>query len=294
MRKEVGELVDYYHADHLGSIRLITDESGTIVSEMCYDPFGEPLLEGEQDFFYTGKERDMSTGLYYFGARYYDPEIGRFITRDTVEGDYTNPQCLNRYSYCRNNPLLYLDSDGRMEKKFAIAGTKSSHPYSVYGVPPEQNTYGLLLLSVPITGDKVVRVEGCFIKHYDSQNATSSESVPMWAPSSTNVSVVALQIECNETMMEAEVSLTAVGEFVFVGLQETESGEIIKITAKIYPKSEGEVIIEFSFEVWAPGQEVEIKITLFPSTIALLPFSDDELREEWEVTVPAGDGPTAA
>ena len=116
----------------------------------------------------------------------------------------------------------------------------------------------------------------------------------MWAPSSTNVSVVALQIECNETMMEAEVSLTAEGEFVFVGLQETESGEIIKITAKIYPKSEGEVIIEFSFEVWAPGQEVEIKITLFPSTIALLPSSDDELREEWEVTVPAGDGPAAA
>jgi hypothetical protein len=52
--------------------------------------------------------------LYYFGARYYDPETGRFITRDTVFGDLTDPQSQNRYVYCRNNPQKYTDPDGNV------------------------------------------------------------------------------------------------------------------------------------------------------------------------------------
>jgi len=50
--------------------------------------------------------------LYYYGARYYDPEIGRFISPDSIVQDYTNPQTLNRYSYCINNPLIYVDPSG--------------------------------------------------------------------------------------------------------------------------------------------------------------------------------------
>jgi RHS repeat-associated protein len=60
---------------------------------------------------FTGQRLD-GTGLYYYGARYYDPEIGRFISPDTIIPDPANPQALNRYSYCINNPLKYNDPTG--------------------------------------------------------------------------------------------------------------------------------------------------------------------------------------
>jgi len=69
--------------------------------------------EGSEEFRYTGKQENP-TGLYYFGARYYDPATGRFTTRDAVFGDLSDPQSLNRYSYCRNNPMKYIDPDGNI------------------------------------------------------------------------------------------------------------------------------------------------------------------------------------
>jgi RHS repeat-associated protein len=102
----------YYHTDHLGSTRLVTDSNKNIVSAMTYHPFGmSSIEEGSEDFLYNGKEKD-STGLYYYGARYYDPDIGKFITRDQQRGSINNPQSLNRYAYCVNNPLKYIDPDG--------------------------------------------------------------------------------------------------------------------------------------------------------------------------------------
>jgi RHS repeat-associated protein len=91
-------------------------------------PFGNTsVIEGPEHYLFTGKERD-STGLYYYGARYYDPQVGRFLTRDpytslpddsraisSSEGiymGYINPQDLNRYSYAENNPLKFNDPTG--------------------------------------------------------------------------------------------------------------------------------------------------------------------------------------
>jgi RHS repeat-associated protein len=109
--KNVDGLTDYYHTDHLGSTRLVTDESGNVVEEVEYDPFGQPGNEPDEHYLFTGKERD-STGLYYYGARYYDPETGRFVTRDPAGGKTHLPQSLNRYTYCLNNPLKYSDPGG--------------------------------------------------------------------------------------------------------------------------------------------------------------------------------------
>ena len=63
---------------------------------------------------FTGKELDSETGLglYYFGARYYDPGIGRFVTPDPGQPDLNDPQTLNPYAYCLNNPLRYVDPTG--------------------------------------------------------------------------------------------------------------------------------------------------------------------------------------
>jgi RHS repeat-associated protein len=102
----------YYHKDHLGSIRSVTDFSKNIIVASTYHPFGETdVKEGSEHYLFNGKETD-STGLYYYGARYYDSQVGRFITRDPLIGIFVNPQTLNRYTFCVNNPIKYIDLAG--------------------------------------------------------------------------------------------------------------------------------------------------------------------------------------
>lgn len=66
--------------------------------------------------FLTQKERDVETALDYFDARYYSSSQGRFTGVDFVDADWTNPQTLNKYQYCLNNPLAKVDRDGRYEE----------------------------------------------------------------------------------------------------------------------------------------------------------------------------------
>jgi RHS repeat-associated protein len=114
--KDSGGSVYYYHTDHLGSSTVVTNSSGTSVQTLAYYPYGSTRVNsGSQNVHhkYTGQELDDSTGLYYYGARYYDPVIGRFISPDKVGIKLGNPQTLNRYSYVLNNPLRYTDPDGQ-------------------------------------------------------------------------------------------------------------------------------------------------------------------------------------
>ncbi|MBK8127145.1 MAG: RHS repeat-associated core domain-containing protein [Elusimicrobia bacterium] len=67
---------------------------------------------GETAWRFTGQRQDDGTGLYYFNARYYDPALGRFITPDTMVQAPYDPQTLNRYTYCRNNPVNLVDPSG--------------------------------------------------------------------------------------------------------------------------------------------------------------------------------------
>jgi len=132
----------FYHTDHLGSTRLVTDENKNIVSAITYHPFGEiDTQEGSEDYLFTGKEKD-STGLYYHGARYYDPEIGKFITRDLLGGQKMAPQTLNRYTYCLNNPLKFIDPDGLKSRYYG-----GSNPNPVKGTPESYIAGALLVLA---------------------------------------------------------------------------------------------------------------------------------------------------
>ena len=112
---KTGNSIYYYHPDHLGSLSIATDASGTRRQTITYYPFGEVRTNtGTVDLPYkfTGHELDSETGLYYCGARYYDSAQGRFISPDTIVQSPGDPQTFNRYSYCRNNPLLYTDPSG--------------------------------------------------------------------------------------------------------------------------------------------------------------------------------------
>ncbi|MEA4884640.1 MAG: RHS repeat-associated core domain-containing protein, partial [Clostridia bacterium] len=101
----------FLHTDMVGSIRAITDSAGQVVARFEYEPFGlltmstGPMASRAHRF--TGKPEDGATELYYFGARHYDPEIGRFISRNPVR------QGLNWYAYAGNSPLRFIDPDGQ-------------------------------------------------------------------------------------------------------------------------------------------------------------------------------------
>jgi RHS repeat-associated protein len=122
----------YYHTDHVGSTRLVTDDNKNIVAHTVYHPFGEPYsTDGSQDYSFTGKKQD-ATGLYYISARYYDPELGRFLTRDPKKG-------INQYRYCYNNPLKYIDPDGCEPTRWIFTDTcmppsetEMQHPHVIY------------------------------------------------------------------------------------------------------------------------------------------------------------------
>jgi RHS repeat-associated protein len=98
--------------DHLGGTSVMSDSNGNQIGYISYFPFGATRSGSvPTDKKFTGQRLD-ETGLYYYNARYYDPNIGRFISSDSNVPDPTNPQALNRYSYVYNNPLKYRDPSG--------------------------------------------------------------------------------------------------------------------------------------------------------------------------------------
>jgi len=109
------EGVNWTLTDHLGTIRQVVDGNGNVVAQYAYEAFGEPTSatgsqpEAAGRFAFTGREWDADTGLYYYRARYYDPDLGRFISRDPLGFDAGDA---NLYRYALNHPLHLKDPTG--------------------------------------------------------------------------------------------------------------------------------------------------------------------------------------
>jgi len=108
---------EYFLTDALGSVRQMTDASGSVVSSQSYQPFGEELSSqgtAESRYGYTGEQTDSYIKLIYLRSRYYSPVTGRFQTRDTWQGDYNTPMSYNAWLYGYANPVRYTDPTGKM------------------------------------------------------------------------------------------------------------------------------------------------------------------------------------
>ena len=108
----------YYHQDQITSSSVLSDSSGSQTEVNAWYPFGRVQTASPQAQFkvsrqFTGQIKDDETGLYYYNARYYDTDLGRFSQPDSIIPDLSNPQSYNRYSYCVNNPLRYNDPNGQ-------------------------------------------------------------------------------------------------------------------------------------------------------------------------------------
>jgi RHS repeat-associated protein len=111
----VGGAVEYPLLDGLGSVRQLTDASGTVILTRSYDAYGAVRFvtgTGGSRLGYTGELQDLASGLVYLRARHYSPVLGRFLQRDSFGGFGQRPQSLNRYVYVQNNPLRHIDPSG--------------------------------------------------------------------------------------------------------------------------------------------------------------------------------------
>lgn len=124
----------YYLQDALGSVIGLMNSKGHVTARNSYDEFGIAKKRDHDDngpkygnlYGYTGLEYDDSTGLNYARARYYKPEIGRFISEDTYKGNLWEPQSQNGYAYVANNPINWIDPSGQC------------------GILPDGNLYGCI------------------------------------------------------------------------------------------------------------------------------------------------------
>ena len=116
----------YYHPDHLGSSSYITNLDGEVTQHIEYVPFGEVFIEERNNtwntpYLFNAKEFDEETGMYYYGARYYEPRLSLWMSTDPLTEKSPN---VSAYVYCFGNPLKYIDPIGLDSVYWGQDGTK--------------------------------------------------------------------------------------------------------------------------------------------------------------------------
>ena len=106
----------YYHYDPTGSTLALTNAAGSVSDSYAYTPYGETTSNGStvNPFRYVGKlgVMDDGNGMQYMRARYYRPDVARFMSLDQLAGSADKPQSLNRYAYVLGNPVMGVDPSG--------------------------------------------------------------------------------------------------------------------------------------------------------------------------------------
>mgnify|MGYP005846566911 CR=1 FL=1 len=147
----VGSTLYWLLTDHLGSTAITANSSGSKYAELRYKAWGEMRYTygtTPTAYKFTGQRLDNSVGLYYYGARYYDPALGRFVQADTLVPEPGNPQALNRYAYVNNNPVRYTDPTGMYLCEDAYGDCDPATAWAIETIIQVETKYG-----VSVAGD---------------------------------------------------------------------------------------------------------------------------------------------
>jgi RHS repeat-associated protein len=110
-----GSTLSYMFADHLGSTSVVANSSGSKTAEVRYKAWGEDRYTSgtvPSGYRFTGQRVEASLGLYFYGARWYDASLGRFLSADSIVPNPGDPQAWDRYAYSYGNPVKYIDPTG--------------------------------------------------------------------------------------------------------------------------------------------------------------------------------------
>ncbi len=141
-----------FHENGLGSTRLLSDENGEVLESYQYDAYGN-LIGGEigdTSHLFAGEQRDSLTGLDYLRARYYDPTLGRFISRDAYQGSLNDPMSQHKYQYAHANPVVNTDPTGYFSLRELMASQV------VQNILSSLRTVGLTSAKIKLLGSAVL------------------------------------------------------------------------------------------------------------------------------------------
>jgi RHS repeat-associated protein len=108
-------VTSHYGYDGSGNVRVLTNGAGAVTDTFDYDAYGNLLGRTgttPNSYLYRGQQFDADLGVYYLRARYYSPQRGRFLTRDTFDGNPAEPRSLHKYLYAQADPINQLDASG--------------------------------------------------------------------------------------------------------------------------------------------------------------------------------------
>ena len=270
-----GDEVYYLGGDHLGSTSLTTDDTGTIISEVRYYPYGEERWTNKTsvtDFGFTSQRSEKSFGLMDYNARYYSPVLGRFISPDSIVPDPTSSDGFNRYRYTRNNPLKYTDPSGHCS---SLAGTAwnicatvvsalapAVHKANEYRddifFPDANTTFGDRLEAATVVGGAPVAIAGSvmaapaavpYVYSASASWTTFSASQPILAGASVGLVETAAECGLNGGCTAGDYAAGA----ITAGIANAGNGVPTKSGVKVLRDGEGASAADMAASIAGPG-----------------------------------------
>ena len=222
----------FFHLDALRSTVNLTDGSGSARQSILYDAWGNErdcVGTSANKFTFTGHEKDEETGLIYAKARFYDPDVGRFLSQDNFLGEVNSPPSLHRYSYAYQNPLLFVDPSGNqpqeIETEGELDGKKISFDLEVgqfeIKSPLEPQSIDYLNLLLNPGSRPIPRV----VQERDTSLRVQASDVKLWMTLQEEAEK-RNQIGRDETQVPVRAEDVAKSLFIHVGSEVLEAGEL--------------------------------------------------------------------
>ncbi|MDD5948367.1 MAG: hypothetical protein PUC39_01350 [Lachnospiraceae bacterium] len=263
------QTVYYYHYDNVESTTMLTDETGAVVETYDYTPYGRITRgdRGRTRFLYNGG-LGVSTdenGLYYMRARYYNPDICRFVNQDTEKGSLSSSASLNRYAYVQGNPVTQTDPFG-----LSPLTTASNYGLAALGIISK-----LADTAIDFTPVGVVRdVKRCYdsIKRGDTKEAVKSGisalaavALPA-AKAASRIGKTAKKLLRTRQALKAEKAMSQSAKLAEESLKLAEAGNKAKKTQRLL--KEGDAVADTAKTVTKASRGTKVKRASHAGTTA--------------------------